>query len=246
MINREVRCKRRWMALCTLVAAFACESCEKSSGDAKPYGTASEPSIATPVITATPRPTNKATKMSPTTSKEMMAKADGVEVKATFHSRPDRFEVEFAVTNNSPASIYLIDFDFDSNGGGSSLRLDRLQSQYEAPGTAVLVSRLFPLLPGVTWMQPPSTYGTKVAAGSTYRSALSATVPLRAKGAVLPTADVECSRIRFELGVIPESPDLNPKAMTIPGKYRLSTPAWQHQKVLAVETDELTVPMVTR
>jgi len=193
----------------------------------------------------TPQATNKAGKMSPTTSKEMIAKADGVEIKAMFHSRADRVEVEFAVTNDSPANIYLIDFDFDSDGAGSRLRLDRLQAQFEAPDMAVLVSRLFPLAPGTTRMQPPTAYGTKVAAGSTYRSALSATVPLRAKGAVLPTADVECSRIRFELGMIPESPDLNPKPMAIPGKYRLSTAAWRLQKVLAVEAD-FNVPMITK
>jgi hypothetical protein len=195
--------------------------------------------------TATAQTTINVRKVTPMISKEMTTKADSVEMKATFHVQPDRVEVDFVVTNAGPTNIYLTDFDFDSDTNGSRLRLDRLPVHYEPPNTAVLVSRLLPLNPNAKLLQPPAAYATKVAPGETYRTSLSAPIPLRIQGARQQEPDVECTRIRVELGVIPESPDLDPKPMTIAGKFRLGTPAWKHQKVLAVETD-LTVPMITK
>jgi hypothetical protein len=183
--------------------------------------------------------------MSTTTSKEATVKADGVQVKATFHGGQDHIKVDIAVTNEGQASVYVTDFAIEVAAGATHLQFDRLSVAYEPPNTAVLASRLFPLDPNARWAHPPSAYATKVAPNETYRSTLSAPVPLRVQGAQQQEPDVECTRIRFELGVIPESPDLDPKPMTIAGKFRLSTPAWKHQKVLAVETD-LTVPMITK
>lgn len=185
--------------------------------------------------------------MSPMTSKEMTAKVDGVEMKATFHGQKDGLDVEFTVINASQVSVYVTDFALEVKREGTSVRLDRLSVSYVAPDTAILASRLFPLDPNVRRAHPPDAYVTKVAPNGSYRSTLRAPIPLRVEGAQLQDPDVECSRIRFELGMIPDSPALTPAAMTIDGKamFRLSTAAWRLQKVLAVETD-LNVPVITK
>jgi len=235
----------------SFLAAVALASCQNTSRREGATSTASAQATFTDAGTANttrhPASSAKIGIMSPMTSKEMIAKVDGIEMKATFHGQKDRVDVEVTVINATQISIYVTDFAFEVKREGVSLRFDRLWVGYMAPETAILASRLFPLDTTVRRAHPPDAYATKVVPNGTYRSTLHASIPLHVEGAQLQVPDVDCARTRFELGVIPDSPELTPIAMTIDGKavFRLSTAAWRLQKVLAVEAD-FNVPMITK
>lgn len=191
------------------------------------------------------------------TSKEVTAKSDGVELKATFHTTNERVVVDFVVTNSGHANVYLTDVTLDPKTGGP--KTDSLWVNYLPPDAAVLWSHLTPLDPTQSWAQPPSAYVTRVAPGETYKSTLAAPAPLRVHG-VQPQAGpngerdgwagtvVECSRIQFDLGVISDSPELDAQAMTVAGKamYRVGPAAFRHQRVVSVQTTDLSVPLITK
>jgi len=195
--------------------------------------------------------------MNTMTSKQVTAKSDGVELKATFHTSKERVVVDFEVTNSGHASVYLTDVTLDPKTGG--LKPDALWVDYVAPDTAVLWSHLVKLDPTRTWAHPPSAYVTRVAPGETYKNTVGAPAPLRVQGVqpqVGPNGEpngwlgtvVECARIRFDLGVISDSPELDAQAMTVAGKamYKLGPAAFRHQKVVSVETHDLPVPLITK
>lgn len=243
--NEKRRRPVRPKGLVVLALAFALAGCDS----AKPMQSTSLPVVSASASGAKVEAPPATTKVRTTTTppQHVTAGSDGVELKATVQQRNDGVEVNLAITNASQVSVYVTDFALEVKREGTSVRLDRLSVGYVAPDTVILASRLFALEPNVRWVHPPNAYVTKVAPNMTYRSTLHAPIPLRVDGAQLQAPDVECSRIRFELGMIPDSPELTPVAMTIDSKavYRLSTAAWRLQKVLAVETD-LSVPVVTK
>jgi hypothetical protein len=181
---------------------------------------------------------------------------DRVTISGEVHTTESRIEVSFRIENKSAADVFLVDKAYQVGSSGLEARPDHLAVSYDPPATVVLSSKLPPLDPRMTWATPPVTYATRVAPGETYRSTVSARFPLRveppfpaAAGAdASGTRSVRCNRLRFELGAIPGSADLQPTPLPAAGKavYQLNALAVKRQKVVTLEQQgapvDVTVP----
>ncbi|WP_437626169.1 hypothetical protein [Sorangium sp. So ce1151] len=194
--------------------------------------------------------------MSTATSNDLVAKSNDVTLRVRFEFEKERLNVHLAVSNGGTSSVFLTDFVLDPKTG--TARTDSLWVDFIAPRTAVLWSHLTPLDPNVAWSQPPSAYVTKVSPGETYRSVMSAPIPLRLSAyrrggpngepntALDPVID--CSQLRFDLGVISDSPELDARRLEIKGKvvHEVLAAAWRHQKIISVEALNVQVKLLTK
>lgn len=180
------------------------------------------------------------------TSKPVTTKSFGVEISATFHLEKDQVKVELTATNTNAAPVFLTDFSFNPVTGKE---LDNaLVVELVPPSTAVLTRRLLPLPPGASWARPPTVYVNKIGPQEVHKNILRAPTPLRVQNAKGQAPDVDCNKVRFEVSVLFDAPELRAKPISYQGKswYELSaTPAINAQKVIAVETTEIKVAVIS-
>lgn len=179
---------------------------------------------------------------------------DRVELTGRIRVSPARAEVHFTIVNRGSRNIFLIDVAFRVSAKGEEVRPDHLLVSFEPPATAVLSSKLLPLDPKIAWATPPVAYATRVASGATHVGDVGASVPLRVQAPFPPAPagggpagfrEVSCDRIRFELGIIPESAELKAQPRSMAGRdvYELSALAWKRQEILSVESRDVPVTL---
>ncbi|MFO0610952.1 MAG: hypothetical protein U0414_00090 [Polyangiaceae bacterium] len=200
--------------------------------------------------------------MSPTSSKAATVHSERVSMAATVLVDGSTIEVDVRITNLGTADIYLTDVVLDPRTHARAEAA--LQVRYEppvdgAPPTVVLWRYLSPPEPNISWAAPPTAFVTRVAPSATHHISLRPLAPLRVATAAPqygPDGEltgwtgpvVECTRVRLELGVITDNADLAPRAFASGDEtlYSVGGEALDHQTVVAVDVDDLRVPLITR
>jgi hypothetical protein len=121
----------------------------------------------------------------------------------------------------------------------------------------VLATKLPPLDPNVAWATPPKIYATAVHPGQSYSSQASALVPLRTQSFRMPkdeqgrelpgkVSTESCTRLHFELGVIPAGPSVAGTPTVLGGipVAELGPRAAAAQVVLSADHTGASVPCV--
>lgn len=180
------------------------------------------------------------------TSKEVVAKSGRLGLRTTVHVEDRYVKVVYTMANGGSTDVYVTDFSVDAVTGKPLA--ESLRVEYEPPITLVLTRRLEPLPKNANWAHPPTAYVNKVPAGGTHRATLQVARPLRVEGATQAAPTAACQRIRFEVGVIPESADLQAKHIQYLGHswYELSTAAWGHAVVMSAEFDGVPTDVISK
>jgi len=182
---------------------------------------------------------------------------DRVSLKARFQQSPERLDIPFTLTNNRTEPIYLIDVAFRVGKAGVEVRPDHLMVAFEPPTTAILSSKLLPIDPSIQWATPPVVYATRIAPNESYQNTLGKPLPMRPEGDKPRVGEdgapvgpaprtVTCRRLVFELGVIPDAPELQATPEMLAGRpvYRLNAVAWKRQEIVSAVGENLSVPLL--
>jgi len=182
---------------------------------------------------------------------------DRVSLTADLSLEAERVVVRFQIANDRDADVYVVDRAFDVGPTGATVRRDHLSVRFEGE-TAVLSSVLVLPDPSVAFASPPVFYATPVKPRATYRGNVSARLPLRpdgwrtprsAEGEVLADkiAQGQCTRLRFELGVVPGTTGVAAPVLQVAGVevVQLDVPGARKQAVLAVEWRNVNVRCIT-
>jgi hypothetical protein len=181
------------------------------------------------------------------------AMLDRVNLTADFTQTAERLTIRFAIANDRDAEVYVVDRAFEVGPGGAALRPDHLMVRYEAD-TAVLSSLIVLPDPSITFASPPVFYVTPVGAKQRYRNEVSARLPLRPDGWQTPRTpegeviaekilEGRCTRLRFELGVVPGTPGVTLPTLPVGGidVVQLNVGDARRQAVLTAEWPDVNV-----
>jgi hypothetical protein len=181
------------------------------------------------------------------------AMLDRVSLTAEFSLEAERVVVRFQIANDRDADVYVVDRAFDVGPTGATVRRDHLSVKIEGD-TAVLSSVIVLPDPSVAFAAPPVFYTTRVPPRQRHRNDVSARLPLRPdgwrtprtpEGEVLADKILEgrCTRVRFELGVVPGVPEVALPVLQVGGVevVQLDVPTARMQAVLTAEWRDVSV-----
>lgn len=168
----------------------------------------------------------------------------GCEATATLER--DALRLDYTIANRSRHTVYLADLFVRVGPRGAELRDDMATIGFAPPSTAI-VARRCERPANTIFAMPPRVYAIRVEAGARHRGALHTDLPLRLRG-VHPSDDpariLTCQRVRLELPILPEAPDLDPIEEHIGDRsvHSLSAAAFDLHRTMTIEIDRLRVP----
>jgi hypothetical protein len=155
-------------------------------------------------------------------------------------------QIDYRIANRSRSAVYVVDLFVRAGPNGPELRSDMATIGFAPPSTAI-VARRCALPENTIFAMPPRFYATRIDPGARHRGTLHAALPLRLHR-VRPSNDpariLTCTKLRIELPVVAERPELGAIGEAIGERtaYSLAAAACDRSATLAVEIDGLRLP----
>ncbi len=157
-------------------------------------------------------------------------------LSATFRAMEKHLRIDYRLTNRGGRDLFVIDVAIQVTEEGMSVETAVPRVELSPNDQVLLLSRLRPLDPSVSYAAPPMAYASRLQAGEVRQTTLEIPFPLIPLN-LPPSKEVEervFSHLTFVLGIVPATPDLAAAEQEIAGEtlWRLPTDAWRRQKEL--------------
>jgi hypothetical protein len=170
-------------------------------------------------------------------------------LKIQIEPAADSIALRYAVQNTGTSLFYVVDaIPGQDETGKLIVKGPHVDTTFESPDICAVFVRLWPLDPTASTAAPPTAFGHRVMPNAVHSGTILLPAPVRTNRPRWngPEKRSECNRLRFELGLVPESADLRVGEMDIDGKklYSLSVAAWRTQVVISALEERLRIPVI--